>query len=132
MLLYSRSVMSDSLWLNELQPARFLCPWNSQTRILEWVAISFSRGPSQNRDWKHISYIGREIMSHQESLVNSYKFFFGIKQAFTAHKVIWEVQIFFPVFPHSIWAATIRQKAWGHIFLAFVVEALADTVFVLI
>ena len=31
---------------HRLQPARLLCPWNSQARILEWVAISFSRGSS--------------------------------------------------------------------------------------
>ena len=28
-----------------------------QTRILEWVAISFSRGSSRQRDWTWISYI---------------------------------------------------------------------------
>ena len=40
----------------------------SQTRILEWVAISFSRGPSQPRDWTHVSCNGRQILycpSHQ-------------------------------------------------------------------
>ena len=26
-----------------LQPSRLLCPWGFQARILEWVAISFSR-----------------------------------------------------------------------------------------
>ena len=36
----SCSVMSDSL------PARLLYPWNCQTRILEWVAVPFSRGIS--------------------------------------------------------------------------------------
>ena len=30
----------------------------SQARILEWVAISFSRGSSQLRDWIHVSCIG--------------------------------------------------------------------------
>ena len=32
---------------------RLLCPWNSpgHSRILEWVAIPFSRGVSQPRDW---------------------------------------------------------------------------------
>ena len=29
--------------------------WTSQARTLEWVAISSSRGPSQPRDWTHIS-----------------------------------------------------------------------------
>ena len=36
-----------------------------QARILEWVAISFSRGSSQPRDWTHISYvscIGRWVL----------------------------------------------------------------------
>ena len=41
---------------------------NFQTRILEWVAISYSRGPSQPRDWTHascISCIGRQTLSHR-------------------------------------------------------------------
>ena len=28
-----------------------------QTKILKWVAISYSRGSSQPRDWTHISYV---------------------------------------------------------------------------
>ena len=28
-----------------------------QTRVLEWLAIPFSRGSSQPRDWTHVSYI---------------------------------------------------------------------------
>ena len=36
----------------------------SQARILEWVAISFSRGSSQFRDWTCISCIGRQILYH--------------------------------------------------------------------
>ena len=35
----------------------------SQARILEWVAISFSKGASQPRDQTHISCIGRWIPS---------------------------------------------------------------------
>ena len=37
----------------------------SQARILEWVAISFSRGSSRPRDWAHVSSspcIGRRIL----------------------------------------------------------------------
>ena len=36
-----------------------------QARIREWVAIPFSRGSSQPRDWTHISFIsciGRQIL----------------------------------------------------------------------
>ena len=35
-----------------------------QARILEWVAIPFSRGSSQRRDQTLISYIGRQILYH--------------------------------------------------------------------
>ena len=31
--------------------------WIFQARILEWIAISFSRGSSQPRDWTHVSCI---------------------------------------------------------------------------
>ena len=49
--------MSDSLQLYVLLPTRLLCPWFSQARILDWVAISFSRGSSQPRDQTHVSYV---------------------------------------------------------------------------
>ena len=35
-----------------------------QARILEWVAISFSRGSSHTRDQAHVSCIGRWIIYH--------------------------------------------------------------------
>ena len=34
----------------------------SQARILEWVAIYFSRESSQPKDWTHVSCIGRQIL----------------------------------------------------------------------
>ena len=36
----------------------------SQARILEWVAISFSRGSSQPKDLTQVSCIGRQILYH--------------------------------------------------------------------
>ena len=36
----------------------------SQARILEWVAISFSRGSSQSRDRTHVSCIHQWILYH--------------------------------------------------------------------
>ena len=33
-----------------------------QARILEWVAIPFTRGSSQSRDWTWVSWIGRRIL----------------------------------------------------------------------
>ena len=51
------SIMSDSVQAYGLQPTRLLCPWILQARILEWVAISFSRGSSQSRDQTWVSCI---------------------------------------------------------------------------
>ena len=49
----------------------FVTPWNAahqpgsfQARILEWVAIFFSSGSSQPRDWTHIFYIGKQFLYH--------------------------------------------------------------------
>ena len=36
----------------------------SQARILEWVAVSFSRGSSHPRDWTHVSCTGSQIHYH--------------------------------------------------------------------
>ena len=35
-----------------------------QARMLEWIAIPFSRGSSQPRDWTQVSCIGRWILYH--------------------------------------------------------------------
>ena len=57
-------------YLTLCSPMDFSPPGSSvcgifQTRILEWVAISSSRGSSQSRDQTHlscISYVGRRIL----------------------------------------------------------------------
>ena len=65
LLLFSCSVVSNS----------FATPWTvacqaplsigiSQARILEWVAISFSRGSSWPRNWACVSCVGRWILYH--------------------------------------------------------------------
>ena len=43
-------------------------PLSSSARILEWGAISCSRGSSQPRDQTHVSCNGRCILYHQGSL----------------------------------------------------------------
>ena len=48
----SCSVMSDSLWTHD-----YKVHWILQSRILEWVAIPFSRGSSQPRDQAQVSHI---------------------------------------------------------------------------
>jgi len=52
MLCESHSVMSDSL-----QPQDYTVHGILQARILEWVAVPFSRGSSQPRDRTQVSHI---------------------------------------------------------------------------
>ena len=40
---------------NPMEPARLLCPWILQARILEWVAIPFSGGSSWPRGRSQVS-----------------------------------------------------------------------------
>ena len=42
LLLFSHSVMSDSVWPHRRQPPGSPIPWILQARTMEWVAISFS------------------------------------------------------------------------------------------
>ena len=52
----SRLVMS--LFVRpQRNPARLLCPWNSQARIQEWVAMPFSMGSSQPSGQTQVSCI---------------------------------------------------------------------------
>ena len=75
----SRSSVSDSVVSDCATPWTVVCPAPpgspvpgiSQARILEWVAIPFSRGSSQPRDRTQVSCTGRWILyclSHQGSL----------------------------------------------------------------
>ena len=47
---------------------RLLCPWHFQARILEWVAVSSSRGASQPRDRTLICCISGNIHWQVDSL----------------------------------------------------------------
>ena len=53
----SHSVMSDSVWPHGLWPTKPSVHWFLQARILEWVAIPFSRGFSRSRDQTLVSCI---------------------------------------------------------------------------
>ena len=60
----SHSVVSDSLWPHGLySPPGSSVHGVLQARILEWVAIPFSRGSSQPRDWTQISYTAGRLPS---------------------------------------------------------------------
>ena len=51
----SQSVVSDSCDPTDCSPPGSSVHGISQVRILEWVAISFSRGSSRPRDWTWVS-----------------------------------------------------------------------------
>ena len=57
------SVFSDSLQPYGLEPARLLFHGIFHTRILEWVAISFSKGSSPPRDWTWVSCIAGKFFT---------------------------------------------------------------------
>ena len=69
-LVYSKVKWSETaqLCLTLWDPVAYSLPPNSsvhgilQVRVLEWVAISFSRGSSQPRDWTEVSCLaGRRL-----------------------------------------------------------------------
>ena len=53
----SCSVVSNSLWPRDCSPPGFPVYGILQARILEWVAIPFSRGSSWHRDQTHVPHI---------------------------------------------------------------------------
>ena len=63
--MHACSVRSDSLRPHKLWPAKLLCVHGIvQARILEWVAISSSRGSSRPREPAWIPCIGRRVLYH--------------------------------------------------------------------
>ena len=71
----SHSAMSDSLQSYGLYPSRLLCPWDSprkntvhgilHARILERVAISFSRGSFRLRDQIRVSCMAGRFFTNE-------------------------------------------------------------------
>ena len=64
LLFFSHWVMSNFLWPHDCSPSGPSDHGISQEKTLEWVAISFSRGSSQPRDWTQVSCISRHILYH--------------------------------------------------------------------
>ena len=62
-LFFSRSVVSNSLQPQGLKPTNSSVPGISLPRILEWVAISSSRGSSQPRGRTWVPYIAGEFFT---------------------------------------------------------------------
>ena len=65
---YGSGSISHSVVSNSLQPMDYSPPGSSvhgilQARILEWVAVSSSRGSAQPRDWTHVSRIADKFFT---------------------------------------------------------------------
>ena len=61
------SVMFNSLWPYGQYSARFLCPWDSPGKNIEWVAIPSSMRSSRSRDSTciiSVSCVGMQILYH--------------------------------------------------------------------
>ena len=109
----SRSVMSDSLRTLKHGPPGSSVRVIFQARILEWAAISFSRGSSRPRDQTLIFCIGR-VLYHQGSLmkqrVSGMKHYPALKTTPKASKQskltcfsrIFQIQLLFPLYHHNI------------------------------
>ena len=76
-----------------------------QARILEWVAISFSRGSSQSRDWTQVSHI-----------VGGFFTIWATREAPRVKQPL-KVQLKVKVFPRVCdWAATAKPEEPGEMF----------------
>ena len=90
---WSRSVVSDSLWPMDCSPPSSSVHGILQARILEWVAISFSRGSSWPRDRTQVSHIaGRcfNLCATREAPTNSRGHWTWIKTVFN-YSSLWMV-----------------------------------------
>ena len=56
-------VKVTQLCLTLCNPMDYTVHGKLQARILEWVAIPFSRGSSQPRDWTQVSHIAGELLT---------------------------------------------------------------------
>ena len=81
-----------------------------QAKILEWVAIFYSRGFSWPRDWtcvsciSCVSWIGRQILYHCDTW-----------EAFLKHNACLQMQIY----PHCLYIPITKDGAWYTVFKFF-------------
>ena len=106
--------MCAELYLSFWDPMDYSLPSSSlhgisQTRILEWGAISFSRGSSQPRDWMRVSCascIGRWILYHWATWEAPW---------FLKFVIFWRIQLSLPYPPTQLpplFVARKRKNSW--------------------
>ena len=102
--------MCNSLRFKRLRPIKLLCPWNWTARVLEWVAISFSRESSWPGDWTQVSCSAGRCFTHwstREAHLIHWKFNFWTK-ALQGLKS----RMSLCVFLGRVDAATIQVSQW--------------------
>ena len=116
--LFSCSVLSDSFstsWTVALQAP--LSMGILQARILEWVAISFSRGSSQPRDRTSISCISRWVLSHWATREAHNTVLWTPITTLDLQNLLLDVCTLWPIFPH--YPCTFSQPLATTILTAF-------------
>ena len=71
-----------------------------QARVLEWAAISFSRGSSQPRDWTQVSCIADRCFTawtaREASIICIFKYFFNCEPLLSQSHFLWLWPIYHP------------------------------------
>ena len=114
------SVMSDSMdsYAARSSPPGSSVLWISQARILEWVAISSSRGSSRLRDQTHLSVscIGRRILYHWATRkAHSSRLWTTYFCRMSLHQSLWEVLSWL----NTGYASSVEwSEKWYHVLTA--------------
>ena len=86
---FSRSVVSDSCNCMDCNPPDSSIHGISQARILEWVAISFSRGSSWPKDWTQVSCLTGEAQVEKTLLLIQQFFYFNSMKILNIRYCTW-------------------------------------------
>ena len=109
----SHSVMSNSLWPMDCSPPGSSVHGFLQARILEWVAISFSRGSSQPTDLTQVSCIVDRLYTDRATREAQV---WERRQELGSHPPHWSSSLKTRVglilrFPHG-WSQSHREGQW--------------------
>ena len=80
---------SNSVWPHGLRPTRLLCPWDSQARILQWIAMPFSRRSFWPRGWTLISHISGKFFTTWATREAPYVYIYDIWRSRIGHIYIY-------------------------------------------